>query len=176
MRTTLKVSVAGAAMAAVILAGASMLPVGADAQAGSEVIAMHVSGTAASEPTEPGKVAYTVDVFDIKTGVRLGTLHDEITCSSTTPPPCLVFDVVTTLSVSGGEIVNHAQWSGVPDPQHPGFLLVGSRPGAKTAKGTGGGYAGRAVNWEGSGSADMRSFPATLGYDIFSVVTPDAAG
>jgi hypothetical protein len=176
MRTTLKVSVAGAAMAAVVLAGATVLPIGAQAQAGSDVIAMHVSGVSDSEPTEPGFVAYTVDVFDIRTGARLGALHDEITCSSTTPPPCLVFDVVTTLRVSGGEIVNHAQWSGVPDPQHPGFLLVGSRPGAKTAKGTGGGYAGRAVNWEGSGSVDMRNFPAQLGYDIFSVVTPGPAG
>jgi hypothetical protein len=162
------------AAAGAVLAGVSVLPVGAED--GSDVIAMHVSGTADSEPTDTGKVAYTVDVFDIKTGVRLGELHDEITCSSTTPPPCLVFDVVTTLRVAGGEIVNHAQWSGVPDPQHHGFLLVGSRPGTKTAKGTGGGYGGRAVNWEGSGSVDMRNFPAQLGYDIFSVVTPDPAG
>ncbi len=176
MRAMKRAVVAAAvlAVAGVALAGVSVLPVGAED--GSDVIALHVSGGAASEPTDAGKVAYTVDVFDIKTGARLGSLHDEITCSSTTPPPCAVFDVVTTLRVAGGEIVNHAQWSGVPDPQHHGFLLVGSRPGAKTAKGTGGGFAGRAVSWNGSGSVDMRNFPAQLGYDIFSVVTPDPAG
>jgi hypothetical protein len=171
MRRILKSGVAAVVVAVVVVAGGSVLPVGAEG--GTEVIAMHVSGTADSEPTEPGKVAYTVDVYDITSEARLGSLHDEITCSSSAPPPCLVFDVVTTLRVAGGEIVNHAQWSGVPDPQHPGFLLVGSRPGVKTAKGTAGGYAGRAAAWAGSGSVDMRSFPARLGYDIFSRVTVD---
>lgn len=56
---------------------------------------------------------------------------------------------------------------------HPGFLLVGSRPGTKTAKGTGGGYAGRTANWNGSGSVDVRNLPARFGYDIFSRVTVD---
>ncbi|MGH8991878.1 MAG: hypothetical protein ACRDYV_15285 [Acidimicrobiia bacterium] len=164
--------VAVAAMASVvILTGAAVPPVGAAGDA--RVITLHVSGVADSEPTDAGKVAYTVDVFDFKTEERLGELHDEITCSSSTPPPCLVFDVVTTLRVAGGEIVNHAQWSGVPDPQRPGWLLVGSRPGTKTAKGTGGDYAGAAVAWAGSGTVDMTNFPAQLGYDIFSRVTVD---
>ncbi|MGH9040015.1 MAG: hypothetical protein ACRDZ3_07280 [Acidimicrobiia bacterium] len=168
MRSTL-----GAAVVLVaVVAGGAALPVGAQG-GGAEVIAMHVSGVANSEPTEAGKVAYTVDVFDIKSGERLGELHDEITCSSSAPPPCVVFDVVTTLRVAGGEIVNHAQWSGLPDPQHPGFLLVGSRPGTKTAQGTGGGYAGRTVAWAGSGTVDVGNFPAQLGYDIFSRVTID---
>jgi hypothetical protein len=171
-----RVVVAGAVAAAAVMVGAAVLPVGAGAGTARDVIAMHVSGMSDGEPTEPGKVAYTVDVYDIKTGERLGDLHDEITCSSSAPPPCVVFDVVTTLRVAGGEIVNHAQWTGVPDPQHPGFLLVGSRPGTKTAKGTAGAYAGRAVSWNGSGSVDMRNFPAQLGYDIFSVVTPGPAG
>jgi hypothetical protein len=169
MGASVKSAVAAAVVGVVGLVWATVPPVGA--QDGTEVIAMHVSGTADSEPTDAGKVAYTVDVFDIVTGTRLGTLHDEITCSSSAPPPCVVFDVVTTLRVAGGEIVNHAQWSGVPDPQHPGVLLVGSRPGTRTAKGTAGGYAGRPVAWNGSGSVDMTSFPARLGYDIFSVAT-----
>ncbi|MGH9036628.1 MAG: hypothetical protein ACRD0O_12775 [Acidimicrobiia bacterium] len=170
MRSIMKSGVGAAAVLVVVLTGSAVLPVGA--QGGTEVIAIHVFGTADSEPTAPGAVAYTVDVFDIKSGEQIGRLHDEITCSSTTPPPCLVFDVVTTMRLTGGgEIVNHAQWSGVPDPQHPGHLLVGSRPGTRTAKGTAGDYAGRVVQWEGSGMADMRSFPARLGYDIFSVVT-----
>lgn len=169
MRGMIKPAVAAAVVAVVVLAGASVLPVGAEG--GPEVIAMHVSGVADSEPTAPGRVAYTVDVFDITSGERLGALHDEITCSSTAPPPCVVFDVVTTLRVAGGETINHAQWSGVPDPQHPGFLLVGSRPEGKTAKGTAGGYAGRTASWAGSGTVDVRRFPARFGYDIFSVVT-----
>jgi len=160
-----------AAVVVVALAGSAVRPVGAKGR--TEVIAMHVAGTASSEPTEPGRVAYTVNVFNITTGERLGTLHDEITCSSTTPPPCLVFDVVTTLRLRGGEIMNHAQWSGVPDPQRPGFLLVGSRPTAKTANGTEGDYAHRAAHWAGSGTVDVRDFPARFGYDIFSVVTVD---
>jgi hypothetical protein len=169
----MKSAVAAAVVLVAVVAGSSVRPVGA--QGGTEVIALHVAGTADSEPTAPGQLAYTVDVFNIATGERLGRLHDEITCSSTAPPPCLVFDVVTTLRLRGGEIVNHAQWSGVPDPQRPGFLLVGSRPQVKTANGTEGDYARRAAHWAGSGTVDVRNFPAQLGYDIFSVVTVDLA-
>jgi hypothetical protein len=169
----MKSAVLAAVVLAVVVAGSAVLPVGA--QDGTEVIALHVAGTAQSEPTAPGWLAYTVDVFNITTGELLGTLHDEITCSSTAPPPCLVFDVVTTLRLWGGEIMNHAQWSGVPDPQRPGFLLVGSRPQVKTARGTAGDYAHRAAHWAGSGTGDVRNFPAELGYDIFSVVTVDLA-
>lgn len=176
MRTTTRSVLAGAAVLVAVVAGAAVLPVGAQNAGGTEVITLHVSGVADSEPTEAGAVAYTVDVFDLKTGERLGDLHDEITCSSSAPPPCVVFDVVTTLRVAGGQVVNHAQWTGVPDPQHPGWLLVGSRPGSKTAKGTGGDYAGRTVAWAGSGTVDMSNFPAQLGYDIFSRVTIDAPG
>jgi hypothetical protein len=155
-------------LAAVVLWG-PLGPVGATGQ--REVIALHVSGMADQEPAGPGRVAYTVDVFSITTGERLGTLHDELTCSTTAPPPCLVFDVVTTLRLADGEIVNHSQWSGVPDPQRPGFMLVGSRPDTAAAQGTAGIYQGRTARWNGSGTVDVRSFPARLGYDIFSIVT-----
>jgi hypothetical protein len=137
----------------------------------TEVLPLHVFGTARGEPAPPGRVAYTVDVFSITTGERLGTLHDEITCSTSAPPPCLVFDVATTVTLPGGVIQNHAQWSGVPDPQRPGFLLVGTRPGKAVAQGTGGAYAGRSAEWDGSGTVDTRKFPSELGYDIFSIVT-----
>lgn len=157
------------AVVVAVAAGGPLRPVGA--QAPGEVLPLHVSGVASSESTDAGHVAYTVDVFSITTGERLGTLHDEITCSSSAPPPCLVFDVVTTLRLAGGEIVNHAQWSGVPDPQRPGFLLVGTRSDAPTAKGTAGTYAGRSARWAGSGTVDTRSFPSRFGYDIFSIVT-----
>ncbi|MGH7417022.1 MAG: hypothetical protein ACREKB_04510, partial [Candidatus Rokuibacteriota bacterium] len=70
---------------------------------------------------------------------------------------------------------NHAQWSGVPDPQRPGFLLVGTRPATPTAHGTTGSYAGRAARWAGSGTVDVRNFPGRFGYDIFSIVTLDGA-
>lgn len=164
-------SVGGVALAVVVAIGVGgpLRPV--EAQAPAEVIPLHVSGVAASEATDAGHVAYTVEVLSIVTGERLGTLHDELTCSTTAPPPCLVFDVVTTLRLADGEIVNHAQWSGVPDPQRPGFLLVGTRSDAPTARGTAGAYAGRAVRWAGSGTVDTRSFPSRFGYDIFSIVT-----
>ncbi len=169
MRMPIRSGLCVLALMLVTVAGSSALPV--EAQDNPEVIALHVRGMADSEPTAPGRVAYTVNVFSVTTGERLGSLHDELTCSTTAPPPCLVFDVVTTLRLADGEIVNHAQWSGVPDPQRPGFLLVGTRPDAKTAEGMTGVYAGRAARWAGSGTVDVRRFPARFGYDIFSIVT-----
>ena len=171
MRMPIRPGLCVLALVLVAVAGSPALPV--EAQGNPEVIALHVRGTADSEPTAPGRLAYTVDVFSVTTEERLGTLHDEIMCSTTAPPPCLVFDVVTTLRLAGGELVNHAQWSGVPDPQRHGFLLVGTRPEAKTAEGRTGAYAGRAARWAGSGTVDVREFPARFGYDIFSIVTLD---
>ena len=170
MRAMKRAAVA-AMVAVVILAGGSVVPVGA--RGTTEVIALHVSGMADGEPTEPGRVAYTVNVYNITTGEQLGTLHDTITCSST-PPPCLVFDVVTTLRLRGGEIMNHASRGGarsaaarVPAGREP--------PAGQDRHGDGGrlrqpgGVLGRI------GHGEIRNFPAQLGYDIFSVVTVDVA-
>jgi len=151
---------------------ASWMPRPADAR-GNTVLGLHVLGPAKNESTQLGEFVYTVSVYDITSGEALGTLHDEITCS-TTAVPCLVFEVKTTLKLrNGGELHNDAPWSGVPDPQHPGFLLVGTRPDGANARGTAGPYAGRNAYWVGSGSVDIRSFPGSFGYDIYSIVTID---
>lgn len=159
-------------LALVAVLTATWIPREAHAK-GNTVLGLHVFGPAQNESTSPTEFVYTVPVYDIATGTELGTLHDEITCS-TTSVPCLVFDVATTLKLRDGTVLeNHAPWSGVPDPQHPGFLLVGTRPDSANARGTAGPYAGRKALWIGSGSVDIRSFPATLGYDIYSIVTVD---
>lgn len=145
----------------------------APAGAASDVpdfVAVNPRGVAHNESSDPAHLVFTVDMFSLPGGERVGTLTDVITCSAAGPPPCLVFDIVTTYRIPGGEIVNHGYWTGVPDPQRPGFLLAGTRPATDTIVSGTGRYAGAKGRANGWGSVDARKLPAEMGYDMFTVI------
>jgi hypothetical protein len=145
----------------------------APAGAGSDVpdfVAVNPRGVAHNESTDPTHLVFTVDMFSLPGGERVGTLTDVITCSAARPPPCLVFDIVTTYRLPGGDIVSHGYWTGVPDPQRPGFLLAGTRAATDTIVSGTGRFAGAKGRVNGWGSVDARKLPHELGYDMFTVI------
>lgn len=150
-------------------------PAGATGEPFPDFIALNPRGTARNTSTDPAHLVFTVDLFSLASGEKVGTLTDDITCSAAAAPPCLVFDIVTTYRLPGGDIVNHGYWSGVPDPQRSGFILAGTRPDRDTiVSGTGRfeGRTGRATGW---GTVDGRRLPDELGYDMFTVIRLDPA-
>ena len=141
-----------------------------------DFVAVHPSGTGDNESNDPSRVVYTAELLSLTTGERIGTFNDVITCSTTAPPPCLVFDVVTTYRLPGGDIVNRGQWSGVPDPQRPGFLLIGTRPATDSIVGATGRFSGRTGRVLISGSIDMRKFPVEAPYEGLTMIRFNAKG
>src|SRR5881227_3778782 len=67
---------------------------------------------------------WTADLYSLNTSDKIGTFTDRATCSTSTPPPCLVYDVTTTYRVPGGEVTNRGSWSLAPDSTKPGFFLT----------------------------------------------------
>ena len=59
----------------------------------------------------------------------------------------------------------------VPDPQRPGFGLVGARPGHDTITAASGVFAGRTGHVDISGSVDLRRFPAAAPFEGVSLVS-----
>jgi hypothetical protein len=135
-----------------------------------DFIALNPRGVGHNESTDPTHLVFTVDMYSLPTGERVGSLTDVITCSAAAPPPCLVFDIVTIYRLPGGDIVNHGYWSGVPDPQRPGFMLAGTRPAADTITSGTGRFAGARGRVNGWGSIDARKLPGELAYDMFTVI------
>jgi hypothetical protein len=135
-----------------------------------DFVAVNPRGSGINQSTDPTKQVYTADLFSLTTGKVIGTFTDVITCSTASVPPCAAFDVETTYRLPGGDIVNRGNWSGVPDPQRPGFLVIGTRPKTDTIVSTSGRFAGRTGRVNGWGSVDARNFPTQLGYDVFTVI------
>jgi hypothetical protein len=157
---------AGLVMAAAL---APALPVVA-AEPVPDFVAVNPRGSGQNESNDPSRLKYTADLFSLTTGKIVGTFTDVITCSASATPPCSAFDVVTTYRLPGGDIVNRGDWSAAPDPQRPGFMVIGTRPATDTIVDATGRFAGRAGRVNGWGSLDARDFPFRLGYDVFTVI------
>jgi hypothetical protein len=168
---------AWALLLAVVLWAPALLtaPTADAAEAGAVHLALNPRGVARNASTDPTHFVYTVNVYSLTDGARAGTLTDDITCS-TASVPCLVFDILSTFRLRDGDITSHAQWSGMPDPQRPGFLLAATRSSRTTISTATGRFAGRTGWVNGWGSVDARGFPAELTYDMFPVIRLGAPG
>ncbi len=167
-------------LVAAVVAGALLFPGSAPASApapagagSAEVIAVNTRGTAQNISESPMRTVFEFDLYSLATGERIGTAHDDVFCSTTTPPPCQVFDAVTTFRLPGGDITNHAQVSVVPDPQRPGHFLVAARPEGKSIVSATGAYAGRTGTVRMSGHDDGRGYPSELTVDDLWVIELD---
>ncbi len=134
-----------------------------------DFIALNPRGVVPVEMVD-GAFVVTADLFSLTTGDKIGTFTDRATCSTSAPPPCLVFDVTTTFRLPGGEILNRVQVSSSPDPTKPGFVFAAFRPATDTIVSGTGRYAGRTGRAVGWGIGDMRDFPRMIGLDIFTVI------
>jgi hypothetical protein len=153
------------------------LPVApAKAASGPDFVAFNARGTSPVTHHADGSFGFTVDLFSLTTGQRIGSLTDRARCAVPSVPPCTVLEIITTYRLPGGEVVSRAKWSVMPDPGRPGFVLAGS--GTRGTQGTTvlratGAYRGRTGRVSGWGGADMRGFPARIGIDIFGLLRFD---
>ncbi|MGH9035431.1 MAG: hypothetical protein ACRD0O_06675, partial [Acidimicrobiia bacterium] len=150
---------------ALVAAGALVLPVTAPAEdppafRHGNFMALNSRGTAPNTSADSMRTVYEFDLFSLATGERVGTATDDIFCSTTTPPPCQVFDARTTFRLPDGEFTNHAQVTVVPDPQRPGWFLVASLPASKGVIGGTGAYEGRTGTVKLTGVNEGSSYPA----------------
>ncbi len=166
---------ATALVAALLLSPASPIRlVAAAASAGvvpaSDRMALNLRGTAQREETQPERFQYTTDLYSLATGERIGTgTH------SVVPAGPLVYDVTDTFRLPNGNVVSHHRGSAVPDPDHPGFYLIGVHPDGKTIVpelGTGH-YAGQTGRLRMSGWNDLNKFPAQGTLDNFFIIELD---
>lgn len=140
------------------------------ANAGGRYLPVRTLGTARNESSDPLRQRFTFPLYSLVDGSLVGTATDDIACSQSTPPPCLVIDAITTFRFTQGmfplgSIVNHAQVSIAPDAQRPGFIVNGARSSQPTIQGGTGAYAGRSGIVVLSGANDIRGFPAQLTQD-----------
>ena len=156
----LTVALAAVAAAAVVVPGVAPADSG-----GGKFLALNTRGTAKNISTDPMRTVFEFDLYSLATGERIGHANDSIFCSTQTPPPCQVFDAVTTFHLPDGTLTNHAQVSVVPDPQRPGFFLVAARPEASSIVAATGAYAGRTGKVRLTGLDDGSRYPAELSVD-----------
>lgn len=125
-------------------------------------MSLNTRGMRENTSTDPMRTVFEFDVHSNLTGEKIGTATDSVFCSTTTPPPCQVFDAVTTFRLPDGEITNHAQVSVVPDPQRPGGFLVGARPTENSVVSGTGAYAGKKAKVRLTGWNDGSGYPGRL--------------
>jgi hypothetical protein len=114
-------------------------------------------------------VAHTT-LFSLGRATRFGAAVDDITCAFG-PPPCGVLDVVTHFAYDGGELEVHSEVSLVPDPQRPGYGLVGARPDHDTITRSSGVFGGRTGRVLISGAVDLGRFPAEAPFEGVSLIS-----
>jgi hypothetical protein len=162
-----------------VVAGALVLPTTApagDAPAfkHGDFMALNSRGTAPNRSQDSMRTVYDFDLYSLATGERIGIATDDIFCSTTTPPPCQVFDAKTTFHLPDGEFTNHAQVTVVPDPQRPGWFLVASLPSSKGIISGTGAYAGRTGTVKLTGVNEGSKYPSELTVDDRWVIQFDS--
>ena len=160
------------------LPGRPVLPAltaAAPATAASQYMPVRTMGSARNESSDPLRQKFTFPLYSMVDGSLVGNATDDRACSQTVPPPCAVFDAITTFRFTQGmfpvgTIVNHAQVSVAPDAQRPGFIINGSRATGTTIQSATGAYAGRTGTIIISGANDAKSFPNELTQDDFWLI------
>ena len=157
-----------------VVVGALALPGPAPASAPGDFLAVHTYGEKAQNvSSDPNRTVFKLDLFSLATGEKIGTATDDVACSTKTPPPCQVFDAITTFHLPDGDLTNHAQVSVVPDPQKPGWFQVHSESDTNTiVRGTGA-YEGRTARVRLSGFNDGSEYPNKLTIDDLWIIRFD---
>jgi hypothetical protein len=169
-RVLLVVPLVAAAVAAALTAvGAASA---AAESAGPEIIAVNMRGTSPNVSTDPRRMVFEFELYDVATGERIGTATDDVACQTNELPGCPLFDAITTFHLPDGDLTNRATVSVAPDPARPGWVLNGAFPGPdeNTIVGGTGAYDGATGRARLSGINDAAGFPLQLtGDDIFVI-------
>ncbi|HLF41862.1 MAG TPA: hypothetical protein VI854_10370 [Acidimicrobiia bacterium] len=157
-----------------VVVGALALPGPAPAGEKGDYLAVHAYGEKAKNvSSDPMRTVFELDLFSQATGEKVGTVTDDVFCSTKTPPPCQMFDAITTFHLPDGDLVNHAQVSVVGDPQNPGWFMVHSESDENTIVNGTGAYEGRTARVRLSGYNDGSNYPNELTIDDLWVIRFD---
>ncbi|MDQ3947390.1 MAG: hypothetical protein M3357_19970 [Actinomycetota bacterium] len=131
----------------------------------ADKILVRFNGRYENEATEPGLFRFVGDMLS-PSGERLGTQIHQAKCSTTTPPPCGVFDVEETFQFPDGSITVKTPESAAIDPQYPDHLLVGVHTQQDNIAEATGIFAGRTGRGRASGWHDLSELQQ--GYATFN--------
>ncbi len=130
----------------------------------AEVMIVRYEDRLETHSSAPGHLTWTVDLLSPQ-GDVVGSLTHDIVCSTSTPPPCAVFDSTDTFNFPQGQIVNRAPESVAPSPADPGQFLVGIHPPGKSIVSGTGIFAGRTGRAQMAGLHDTREMPGFATFD-----------
>lgn len=148
------------------LAPAEAGPTQAAATTGDgDKILVRFNGRYENVATEPGMFRFVGDMLS-PSGARLGTQIHQAKCSTSTPPPCGVFDVEETFEFPDGTIKVKTPESAATDPQYPDHLLIGVHPQQDNIAEATGIFAGRSGRGRASGWHDLSELQE--GYATFN--------
>ena len=128
-------------------------------------LALNFRGTGNLQPAEPGRFQWSTDLYSLVTGERVGTGSNNV--SMTVP----IEDHMITFHLPDGDLVAHSKQSVMPDPQYPGFALVGIHQDSNILpeRGTGA-YAGRTGKATMSGWVDGNKLPTQATFNNFYLI------
>jgi hypothetical protein len=131
-------------------------------------LALNFRGTGNLEPAERGRFQWSTDLYSLITGERVGTGNNN---TSMTVP---IEDHVMTFHLPDGDLVTHSKESVMPDPQHPGFAVVGIHQDNNivSERGTGA-FAGRTGKATMSGWVDGNKLPTRATFNNFYLIELD---
>jgi hypothetical protein len=128
-------------------------------------LVLNFRGTGHREPAERGRFQYSTDVYSLATGERVGVGNNNVDLRVP------IEDHVITFHLPDGDLVAHSKQSVMPDPQYPGFAVVGIHQDNNIVpeKGTGA-YAGRTGKATMSGWVDGRKLPGEATFNNFYLI------
>jgi hypothetical protein len=137
-------------------------------RAQSDTLALHFRGTGHQQPAEQGRFQWSTDLYSLVTGDRVGTGTNNADLRAP------IMDQVMTFHLPDGDLVAHSKESVIPDPQHPGFALVGVHQDNNVVpeRGTGA-YARRTGKATMSGWHDGNKLPEQATFNDFYLIELD---
>lgn len=150
----------------------------ADTETEPDFISLNLRADSVPVEQDGDTFVYSYELFSLTTLEKVGTGTDRTTCSTSSPPPCLVYDITSTFRLPGGDVVSRNQWSIAPDSTRPGFYFAASLPQSDTILSATGRFQGRTGRVGGWDYADLGDFPAKISLDarVFVRFDPTDAG
>jgi hypothetical protein len=139
-----------------------------------DTMAFGFVGRVANRSPNPQHVIYDGDLTSLATGEKAGSLTwDHGFAGRGVSGLSGADEVTTTFRLAGGTLVSRAQPSGVPDPNHPGFFLIGIHPEGNSIIEATGVFAGRTGRAHMSGFHGAQEAPAFVSFDDFWLIELD---
>lgn len=134
-----------------------------------ELIVLFGLGLAPNKSAQPNAFDVEVPLVSPETGKIIGTSYHKPKCV-TDSVPCLVVEDHDTYVLPEGTIEVKGRVSLPPDPDNPGFVVVGGQPDEDNIISGTGRYTGRTGKVRVYGYVDTRQFPKAFVVDEIYVI------